>query len=414
MVKVSGAPETGAPEAEDWYEETGFAIDTELRNVNDQMSTYLKSSELSRFNESDSTDWFEVSLQTAEVVRLALKIGEQTGGMLDVTVGPLVDRWNFGPGKRNQAVPSDEEIAELKERVGKHLLDVRLDPPSLKKQVPELRVDLSAIAKGHGVDRVVALLQGREVQNMFVEIGGEVRVTGQKQTPEGPQPWRVGIQKPDAASNQLALAHPMTDSAMATSGDYRNFFEVDGERYSHTINPLTGRPAKHDLASVTVIARTCAEADGWATALNAAGPELAEGFANENEIDSLLITRVETTQAESDQVMNPFEAIGTGIFVEIAERMNESSIVAQAASQDAGFLEQMMPLAVLTAVGFAVVLISMAVGVMFGRKAIGGSCGGLNATTDPDGTSRCSMCSTPSDGCKELRDKIAAEASHSG
>ena len=249
---------------------------------------------------------------------------------------------------------------------------------------------------------------------MFVEIGGEVRVTGQKQTPTGPLPWRVGIQKPDAATNQLALAHPMMDSAMATSGDYRNFFEVGGERYSHTISPLTGRPVEHNLASVTVIASTCAEADGWATALNAAGPKLAAEFANEHNIDSLLITRIEPIQAKSEKVMNSFEANGTGMFVEIAERMNESTVVAQAASQKSGFFEQMMPLAILTVVGFGVVLIAMAVGVMFGRKAIAGSCGGLNATTDPDGTSRCSMCSTPSDGCKELRDKIAAEASHGG
>lgn len=414
MVKVSGLPSGVADQSDDWYEETAYAIDAELRRVNDQMSTYLKSSELSRFNDSDSTEWFAVSRQTAEVVGLALEIGKQTGGMLDVTVGPLVDRWNFGPGKRNQAVPSDAEIDELKQRVGQHLLSMRLDPPALKKQVAELRVDLSAIAKGHGVDRVIELLREREVENMFVEIGGEVRVTGQKLTPVGPYPWKVGIQKPDSASNQLALAHPMNDSAMATSGDYRNFFEVDGERYSHTINPVTGRPVKHDLASVTVIAGTCAEADGWATALNAAGPEFAERFADEHKIDSLLIIRVEKTQAESDKVMNPFQAIGTGVFVGIAERMNGSAALAQAAAQESGFFEQMMPLAILTAVGFGVVLISMAVGVMFGRKAIGGSCGGLNAKTDPDGTSRCSMCSTPSEGCQELRDKIAAEASHNG
>ena len=153
MVKVSGAPEIP-----DWHEETEFAIDRELRKVNDQMSTYLRSSELSRFNNSESTDWFEVSRQTAEVVRLAFEIGEQSGGMLDVTVGSLVDRWNFGPGKHDQAVPSDQELAVLKESVGHRFLEVRLDPPSLKKQIPKVSVDLSAIAKGHGVDRIVELL----------------------------------------------------------------------------------------------------------------------------------------------------------------------------------------------------------------------------------------------------------------
>jgi thiamine biosynthesis lipoprotein len=406
MVKVSGIPED-----RDWYEDTAIAIDAELRQVNDQMSTYLKSSELSQFNDSDSTNWFDVSRDTAEVVQLAMQISNQSGGMLDVTVGPLVNRWSFGPGDRKQDIPSEDELTDLKKVVGHRFLEVRMNPPAIKKQIPNLRVDLSAIAKGHGVDRLVELLLGRDVESMFVEIGGEVRVTGQKQTPNGLQAWKVGIQQPNTASNQLALAQPMQDSAMATSGDYRNFFEVDGKRFSHTINPVTGCPIEHDLASVTVIAPTCAEADGWATALNAAGPDLGLRFASENAIDSLLITRNESVKLVDGKPLESFQAIGTGMFIEVAERMNRSGVFAQAADRTTGFAEQMMPVLVLTAIGFAIVVIAMAVGVMFGRKAISGSCGGLNATTDADGTTRCSMCSTPSDGCQELRDKIAAEAS---
>lgn len=401
MVKISGTPD-----GEDWLEETSFAIEAELRRVNDQMSTYLKTSELSRFNDWASTDWFPVSRQTADVVQLALEIGDRSGGRLDVTVGPLVDRWSFGPGKRSRDVPRDDEIESIRRKVGHSHLEVRMDPPAIKKTIPELRVDLSAIGKGHGVDRVVALLKSRGADNVFVEIGGEVRVRGMKQTPRGPVPWKVGVQKPDADANELALAHPMQDNAMATSGDYRNYFEVDGKRYSHTIDPTTGRPIDHSLASVTVIAPTCAQADGWATALNVAGPQAALQIANKNQLDSLLIERIENSN-EGKTKMISFQVTGTGALADVAQRMNHAGLFAQTtANAEAGFGERMMPILILTAVGFGAVLIAMAIGVMFGRKSISGSCGGLNARTDPDGVSRCSMCSNPSEGCQELREKI--------
>jgi len=401
LVKISGAPG-----GEDWREEISFAIEAELRRVNDQMSTYLKTSELSRFNDSTSTDWFPVSRQTAEVVRLALEIGERSGGRLDVTVGPLVDRWSFGPAKRSRTIPQPDEIESILELVGNRYLEARIEPPAIKKSIASLRVDLSAIAKGHGVDRLVELLNERGAENVFVEIGGEVRVGGAKQTAAGPVAWKVGIQKPDANANELAVAHPMHDNAMATSGDYRNYFEVDGKRYSHTIDPTTGFPIDHALASVTVVAPTCAQADGWATALNVAGPQAASQLAKENRLDSLLIQRV-IQPNQSKPNMNSFEITGTGALAEVAQRMNQVGALAQtAASDEAGFGERMMPVLILTAVGFGAVLIAMAIGVIFGRKSISGSCGGLNARTDPDGVSRCSMCSNPSEGCQELRDKI--------
>ncbi|MCM2372170.1 FAD:protein FMN transferase [Aporhodopirellula aestuarii] len=405
-VKVSDPPP-----GDDWASEAALTIEAELRRVNDQMSTYLKSSELSRFNASTSTDWFDVSQETADVVAFALEVGAASDGRFDVTVGPLVDRWSFGPGKRNRDVPSDEELDEIGQRIGQQHLAVRRDPPALKKDIAQLRVDLSAIAKGHGVDRVVELLLSLGAKNVFVEIGGEVRVTGAKQSAGGSQPWRVGIQKPDAASNEIVLAHPMEDSAMATSGDYRNFFEVDGERYSHTIDPVTRRPVRHDLASVTVIAPTCMAADAWATALNVVGPEMAVDLANENNLDTLLITRGVVADVTQSDVPNQNEGIqmnvmGTGSLAVVAERMMATAMTAQAAPADPGFGTRWMPILVLTGIGFAAMLIAMAVGVMFGRKSIGGSCGGLNARTDPDGVSRCSMCSTPSEGCKELREKI--------
>ncbi|EMI52801.1 ApbE-like lipoprotein [Rhodopirellula sallentina SM41] len=410
-VKVSDPPaknDSAEDSVDKWAEETSFAIDAELRRVNDQMSTYLKSSELSRFNESTSTDWFEVSPETAEVVQFALEVGEASQDRFDVTVGPLVDRWSFGPGKRNRDIPSDEELEDLGRQIGQQHLEARIDPPALKKSIPELRVDLSAIAKGHGVDRVVEMLLSRGAKNVFVEIGGEVRVAGAKVTDRGTTPWMVGIQRPDAVANQVAVAHPMKDNAMATSGDYRNYFEVAGERFSHTIDPVTRRPVRHDMASVTVIAPTCMAADAWATALNVLGPDAAFDLAKKHNLDTLLMSRrgdaandggVEHTSNQG----NNMNVIGTGALASVAEQMMAAQT--DAAGQG-GFGERMMPILILTAIGFGAVLIAMAVGVIFGRKSISGSCGGLNARTDPDGVSRCSMCSNPSDGCKELREKI--------
>jgi thiamine biosynthesis lipoprotein len=403
---------SGPPNGSEWAEETSLAIEAELRRVNDQMSTYLKTSELSRFNDSTSTDWFDVSFETATVVDFAMQVGEKSGNAFDVTVAPLVDRWSFGPGKRNRDVPTDTELDEIGKRIGRSHLAVRLDPPALKKDIPDLRVDLSAIAKGHGVDRIVELLAQRGAENVFVEIGGEVRVRGVKQTPAGPVAWNVGIQKPDAASNEIAVAYPMTNNAMATSGDYRNFFEFAGQRYSHTIDPVTRRPVQHNLASVTVIAPTCMAADAWATALNVLGPERAKRIAEMNELDTLLISRGvdrgATEELKSNQSNeNQMNIMGTGMLSAIADQMQQATAMAQAdVSTEGGFLQQMGPVLLLTFAGFAAVLMAMAIGVIFGRKSIAGSCGGLNARTDPDGVSRCSMCSSPSEGCEKLREKV--------
>ncbi len=401
------------PDRADWKSEASLAVDAELRLVNDQMSTYLRSSELSRFNDSTSTDWFEVSLDTATVVQFSLDVGRKSGGAFDVTIGPLVDRWSFGPGKRHQDVPSEEELREIGKRIGQSHLSVRLDPPALKKDIPDLRVDLSAVAKGHGVDRVVDVLSRLGADSVFVEIGGEVRVAGKKQTPDGPQSWKVGIQKPDAMNNEILVAYSIRDSAMATSGDYRNFFEVDGQRYSHTIDPVTLRPVRHNLASVTVIAPTCMAADAWATALDVVGPQRAAEMAIENDLDTLLITRDadfdaaandDTTSETKEHQMN---FVGTGTLAAIGEQLRRGSVLGQNDPVgDAGFLDRMGPIVLLTAIGFAAVLVAMAIGVIFGRRSISGSCGGLNARTDEDGVSRCSLCKSPSEGCEKLREKI--------
>lgn len=368
-------------------------VDAELRAVNDQMSTYLKTSEISRFNASESTDWFEVSKQTAMVCQTALEIGRASGGALDVTLGGLVDRWNFGTARRDQTVPTEGEVKRLQASTGLDKFHVRLDPPAIRKDIPGLKVDLSAIAKGHGVDRVVELLEKRGATNVFVEIGGEVRVAGDK----GGEPWRVGIQRPDVAGLDAMIAHPIRDAAMATSGDYRNYFDADRKRYSHTLDPSTGRPVVDPVASVSVVADSCMIADGWATALTAMGPGKIDLAVQSNQLDAFWMVRS----------AGGLVGRGTGRLAEYAFSPTPVVTVSEVTEAQASFLTQMLPLAAVTAAVLLLVIGGMAVGAMAGRQSIGGSCGGLNARTDPDGVDRCNVCSTPSTACKELREKVS-------
>ncbi len=368
-----------------------FAIDAELRRINDQMSTYLKSSEISKFNASESTDWFDVSKEFAEVVAFAQRVSEKTAGAFDVTVGPLVNAWSFGPDPKTNRIPTDDELEKLREFVGYQKLSVRLDPPAIRKSVPGLKIDLSAIAKGHAVDRLVRLLAQQGATNVFVEIGGEVRTSGDK----GGQPWKVGIQMPDTMADTVMIAHAMgagtgAGEAMATSGDYRNYFQVAGKRYSHTIDPRTGKPVDHDLASVTVVANSCMAADAWATAINVLGSAPGNELASRESLSTLLVRR-----SGNDYVVS-----GTGTLAQYAAQQSAPQLSPAKADNS------VIPVMVLAFGVFAVLICAMAVGVMFGRKPIAGSCGGLNNPQNEDGSSSCSMCSNPADACKELRERM--------
>ncbi len=270
-----------------------------LAEVNRRMSTYDPSSELSRFNASDSTDWFDVSRETASVVASALALAEDSSGAYDPTVGPLVNLWGFGPGERRTSPPADAEIAAALANTGHASIEVRLEPPSLKKSNPSLYVDLSSIAKGHGVDAIAGLLTDAGYEAFMVEIGGEVRTRGTK---PGGKSWRIGVERVDtdgplgAGDRRLQRVVELVDRSMATSGDYRNFFEHDGHRYSHTIDPTTGKPVTHNLATATVLAATCREADGLATALLVLGPAAGYDWAIERGIAALMVSRGEDDQ----------------------------------------------------------------------------------------------------------------------
>lgn len=266
--------------------------DLALEEVNAQMSTYQADSELSVWNRSKGDEWRPVSRPLFDVLQLSVAIGEQSEGAFDVTVMPLVNLWGFGPEDRG-APPSDEVIEEALQRVGYN--QIKLDRDGLKARKPEdVYVDLSAIAKGYAVDQVAQALLNAGHQNFMVEVGGELFLNGVNRHGK---PWRIGVESPSydllQAPQGPAATVDLSGVAMATSGDYRNYYEVDGTRVSHTIDPATGRPIAHKLASVSVIADTCAEADGWATALNVLGLEKGMALAERERLAVYMIVRAD-------------------------------------------------------------------------------------------------------------------------
>jgi len=268
-------PETGSLDVD----RLGEVIDAELDAIDRAMSTYRPDSELSRFNGSTSTDWFDVSPQTAAVMDEAMHVGKLSGGALDVTIEPLVRLWNFGAGASpTDSVPGDEQIEQAMQSVGLRHVRVRLDPPALKKDRPDVHVDLSSIAKGFAVDCVAERLDKEDIKNYMVEVGGEVRTRGHNRAGG---PWQIAIERPTAGPKQVHAVLGLTDRSMATSGDYRNYFERDGRRYCHLIDPRTGKPITHRLASVTVLADRCTTADALATALMVMGPDAGMALAEQ-------------------------------------------------------------------------------------------------------------------------------------
>jgi len=279
-------------------------IDALLEGVNQAMSTYREDSELSRFNAWNGTDWFPVSGQTATVVGEALRLADLTGGALDVTIGPLVDLWGFGPSTPSGALPSEGELALAASRVGIDHLQVRTEPPALRKTQPGLSVDLSAIAKGYAVDRVAERLELDGIDRYLVEVGGELRVKGLNA--EG-LAWRIAVETPTPVGRSVQRVVQPGDQGVATSGDYRNFREVNGKRYSHTIDPATGRPVEHTLASVTVLHPSAMVADGLATGLMVMGPGRGMAFAEAEHLPVLMLVR--TGDGFQERASSAFETL---------------------------------------------------------------------------------------------------------
>ena len=316
-VKVSRSPQ----EVHDAHgidtERLGRDIEEILEEINALMSTYRQDSELSRFNASRSAGWFPVSRDLHTVVSEALRVGRLTGGAFDITVGPLINLWGFGPpmddeGDREgndkpEDGPIEEEgfmsaitprnmprAADLRDamtRIGYEKVSTRATPPALRKDDSGVYLDLSAIAKGFAVDKVAEYLERMGIVDYLVDIGGELRGKGRNSTGK---PWRVAIEKPMPDQRAIHQVIAVDDRAVATSGDYRNFFEKAGRRYSHTIDPKTGRPVTHALASVTVIDPSAMRADALATAISVLGPQAGYELAEREGIPVRLIIKTET------------------------------------------------------------------------------------------------------------------------
>ena len=276
-------------------------IEKILLEINQKMSTYIVDSELSVINFSNSLDSNLISDDLFKVISHANTISKTTNGAFDITVGPLVNLWGFGPDKSENKIPPNEEIELIKKNIGYKKIYLNKETTSIKKLHPDLYVDLSGIAKGFAVDKIALYLNSYNLENYLVEIGGELIAKG---TNEDNEVWQIGIENPN---NNLVKIIGLKDIAMATSGDYRNYFEKNGVRYSHTINPNTGKPIKHKLASVTVLDKTAMNADALATAFMVLGPAKTIELANELKIGVyLIIKNDENFYEEYNEYFEPF------------------------------------------------------------------------------------------------------------
>jgi thiamine biosynthesis lipoprotein len=251
-------------------------IEAQLEAVNAEMSTWRADSLITRFNQAPADTAFELPTGFAAVLDAALTLARNTDGAYDPTVGPLVNLWGFGPDGTRRAPPTAEAIASARARVGWQRLG--FDPASRQLVQPgDAYLDLSSIAKGHGVDRVVEHLLARGLRSTMFDIGGDLRVIGRR--PDG-QPWQIGIERPVEGTRELQTVVGMpADQALATSGSYRNFFREGTRRFAHLIDPRTAQPVTHRLVSVSVLHGSCTQADALATALSVLGPDAGMAFA---------------------------------------------------------------------------------------------------------------------------------------
>ncbi|MCT7320056.1 FAD:protein FMN transferase ApbE [Klebsiella quasipneumoniae] len=254
------------------------------------LSTWKNDSALMRFNHAADTRPWPVSEAMADIVTLSLRIGAKTHGAMDITVGPLVNLWGFGPDKQPVATPDAQAIAAAKARTGLQHLQVinQSGRQFLQKDIPDLFVDLSTVGEGYAADHLARLMEQEGISRYLVSVGGALVSRGMNG--EG-KPWRVAIQKPTDQENAVQAIVDINGHGISTSGSYRNYYELDGKRISHVIDPQTGQPITHKLVSVTVIAPTALEADGWDTGLMVLGPEKAQQVVLEQGLAVYMIVK---------------------------------------------------------------------------------------------------------------------------
>ncbi len=283
-------------------------VDRALRSTLDRieglMSTWDRDSELSRFNRSTSLEPFAASPETFEVFKWSIDVGILTGGALDVTIGPLVDAWGFGPSGPRKTVPPNEEIARLREATGAGRLELNPKTLTVRKTRPEVQCDLSSVVPGYAADRLSVELEKRGFTDFLVDVGGEVLTRGRN---EAGAPWQVAIERPQLHGDAIQRIVPISNLAITTAGDYRKYREVDGQRVAHILDPRTGRPLTHRLASVTVIDALAVRADAFDTALMVLGTAEGMALAEKLGLAALFIER--TNDGFSERATQRFDEI---------------------------------------------------------------------------------------------------------
>lgn len=262
------------------------AIRDQLGRIDQQLSTWRVDSTLSQFNASDRLEPTPVEAETFEVFRQAIEIGTFTGGALDVTIGPLIDAWGFGPNGQADVAPTDASLEALSQGLGLGQLELDAEARTVRKRDPRVRCDFSALAAGYVADLVAAMLEGRGHRNFLVDMGGELVARGRNASGH---PWQVAVDRPQAVGRTALRIVPLTDMAIATSGDYRNSREVDGRRLTHILDPRTRRPISHHLASVTVLDTEGWRADALSTALMVMGSDEGLAFAERHALPVLML-----------------------------------------------------------------------------------------------------------------------------
>lgn len=262
-------------------------INSRLKSLDNTFTTYQKTSELMLFNQAEIKQPTIISDDMQRVMKLASEIYVLTNSAFDPTVGPLVNLWGFGPKYTGDKIPQPQEIGQYLESMGLDHLSLDQNAKTATRNT-DIQLDFSAIAKGYAVDAVAELLMSSGIEDYLVEVGGELRASGRKHNGDF---WRIAIEKPSLSQGGIQQVVDLENVAVATSGDYRNYFEKDGMRYSHTIDPRTGYPVDHKLASVTVIATTAARADALATAMMVMGPEQTLLFAEQHSIPAYILVK---------------------------------------------------------------------------------------------------------------------------
>ena len=264
------------------------AIQQQLDQDDHELSTWKQDSVLSRFNQYQGTAPQPVSNNMADIVTTALRIGQLTEGAMDITIGPLVNLWGFGPQKQPQHTPDAQQIAAARQQTGLQHLQVidHADQSWLQKDLPALSLDLSTVGEGFATDHLARLMEQEGINNYLVSVGGAVLTRGQNAQHRA---WKVAIQKPTDRENAVQAIVDLQGHGISTSGSYRNYYELDGKRISHVIDPLTGQPIQHRLVSATVIAPTALEADAWDTGLMVLGEDKAKALALKQKLAVYLI-----------------------------------------------------------------------------------------------------------------------------